>query len=78
MDLYIAKFDGETFSVPDKLKTTSGGETSDSNSIYEVMYGVGVQNNKLHYAWVENSENSYFYLREQIKFTGCQMAVLRN
>ena len=24
------------------------------------MYGVGVQNNKLHYAWVENSENSYF------------------
>lgn len=60
MDLYIAKFDGETFSVPDKLKTTSGGETSDSNSIYEVMYGVGIQNNKLHYAWVENSENSYF------------------
>ena len=74
MDLYIAKFDGETFSVPDKLKTTSGGETSDSNSIYEVMYGVGVQNNKLHYA----VKILIFYLREQIKFTGCQMAVLRN
>ena len=59
MDLYIAKFDGETFSVPDKL-ITSDGETRDSNSIYEVMYGVGIQNDKLHYAWVENSENSYF------------------
>ena len=60
MDLYTAEFDGENFSYPDKLKTEEHMETGDINSVYEMMYSVGVSDDQLCYAWVENTENSYF------------------
>lgn len=61
MDLYTAEFDGESFSYPDKLKTEEDYMgTGDINSVYEMMYSVGVNNDQLCYAWVENTENSYF------------------
>ncbi len=61
MDLYTAEFDGEDFSYPDKLKTEEDNMgTGDINSVYEMMYSVGVSDDQLCYAWVENTENSYF------------------
>lgn len=61
MDLYTAEFDGENFSSPDKLKTEEDYMgIGDVNSVYEMMYSVGVSDDQLYYAWVENTENSYF------------------
>lgn len=61
MDLYTAEFDGEDFSYPDKLKTEEDNMgTGDINSVYEMMYSVGVSDDQLCYAWVENTDNSYF------------------
>ena len=61
MDLYTAEFDGENFSFPDKLKTEEDYMGSGNiNSVYEMMYSVGVDEDQLCYAWVENTENSYF------------------
>ena len=61
MDLYTAEFDGENFSFPDKLKTEEDYMGSgNTNSVYEMMYSVGVNEDQLCYAWVENTENSYF------------------
>ena len=61
MDLYTAEFDGENFSFPDKLKTEEDYMGSGNiNSVYEMMYSVGVNEDQLCYAWVENTENSHF------------------
>lgn len=61
MDLYTAEFDGENFSSPNKLKTEEDYMGSGNiNSVYEMMYNVGVNEDQLCYAWVENTENSYF------------------
>lgn len=61
MDLYTAEFDGENFSSPNKLKTEEDYMGSGNiNSVYEMMYSVGVNEDQLCYAWVENTENSYF------------------
>ena len=61
MDLYTAEFDGENFSFPDKLKTEEDYMGSgNTNSVYEMMYSVGVNEDQLCYAWVENTENSHF------------------
>lgn len=57
----LAEFDGENFSFPDKLKTEEDYMGSGNiNSVYEMMYSVGVNEDQLCYAWVENTENSYF------------------
>ena len=53
MDLYTAEFDGTEFTTPKKLST-------EQNSLYEMMYGMGLDNGNVYYAWVENTENSYF------------------
>lgn len=61
MDLYTAEFDGENFSFPDKLKTEEDYMGSgNTNSVYEMMYSVGGNEDQLCYAWVENTENSHF------------------
>ena len=61
MDLYTAEFDGENFSSPNKLKTEEDYMGSGNiNSVYEMMYSVGVNEDQLCYAWVENTENSHF------------------
>lgn len=53
MDLYTAEFDGTEFATPKKLSI-------EQNSLYEMMYGMGLDNGNIYYAWVENTENSYF------------------
>lgn len=53
MDLYTAEFDGTKFTTSKKIST-------EQNSLYEMMYGSGMDKNKVYYSWVENSNNSYF------------------
>lgn len=60
MDLYIAEFDGENFSSPSKLQTDDSYMGGDINNVYEMMYDIGIDEDGLYYAWVENTDNSYF------------------